>query len=130
MYRSPSLQIFASCFRNAECFISQFAQRSAGKSFNSVSVKHSHVRRYGLLFLVGLLTLQSVLWGIVVHAGRPRVGISMSLDFSSLPNPSAALWLWGRLSLLTEMSTLPGGGGKGQPARKAVNFTATCEPIF
>jgi hypothetical protein len=34
---------------------------------------------------------------------------------------------------LTEMNTrnLPGGvGGKGRPARKAENLTATCEPII
>jgi hypothetical protein len=38
----------------------KFAQRSAGMPFNSVSFKHSHLR-YGLLFLGGLLTPQSVL---------------------------------------------------------------------
>jgi hypothetical protein len=32
---------------------------------------------------------------------------------------------------LTEMNTrnLPGGGGKGRPARKADNVTDICEPI-
>jgi hypothetical protein len=30
---------------------------------------------------------------------------------------------------LTEMSTRNLPGGKGQPARKADNFTAICEPI-
>jgi hypothetical protein len=32
---------------------------------------------------------------------------------------------------LTEMSirNIPGGGGKGQPARKADNLTVVCEPI-
>jgi hypothetical protein len=44
----------------------------------------------------------------------------------------AALWSWGRLQPLTEMSTrnLPGGGGggKGRPVRKA-DLTAICEPI-
>jgi hypothetical protein len=40
----------------------------------------------------------------------------------------AALWSWGPLSLLTEMST-GNPGGKGQPARKADNITAICEPV-
>jgi hypothetical protein len=34
----------------------------------------------------------------------------------------------GRLSLLTEISTRNLAGGKGQPARKADNFTTICEP--
>jgi hypothetical protein len=38
----------------------KFAQRCSGMPFNSVSVKYS-LLRYGLLFLGGLLTLQSVL---------------------------------------------------------------------
>jgi hypothetical protein len=36
----------------------------------------------------------------------------------------------GSTQLLTEMSTRNLPGGKGRPALKADNFTATCEPIF
>jgi hypothetical protein len=35
----------------------------------------------------------------------------------------------GSTQSLTEMSTSDLPGGKGQPARKADNFTAICEPI-
>jgi hypothetical protein len=43
----------------------------------------------------------------------------------------AALWPRGSTQLLTEMSArnLPGGRGKGWPARKADNLAAICEPI-
>jgi hypothetical protein len=42
---------------------------------------------------------------------------------------SAALWPWGRLSLLTEMSTRNLLGGKGRPACNADNRTAISETI-
>jgi hypothetical protein len=41
----------------------------------------------------------------------------------------AALWPWGRLSLLTEMSTRKLPGSKTLPTRKAHNLTAICERI-
>jgi hypothetical protein len=47
------------------------------------------------------------------------------LDFSIdliLPAPES-------IQTLTEMSTRNLRGGKGQPARKADNLTAICEPI-
>jgi hypothetical protein len=43
---------------------------------------------------------------------------------------SAAPCLWGRLSLLTEMSTRNLLGDSGRPARKADNLTAISEPIL
>jgi hypothetical protein len=40
-----------------------------------------------------------------------------------------ALWPWGRLSLLTEMSARNVPGDKGRPARKTDNLTAICKSI-
>jgi hypothetical protein len=50
-------------------------------------------------------------------------------DFFNLPNPSSHSMALGSTQPLTEMNTrdLP-GGGKGQPAHKADNLTAICEP--
>jgi hypothetical protein len=51
--------------------------------------------------------------------------------FFNLPNPSSSTMTLGPTQPLTEMSirNLPGGGGKGRPARKADNLTSICEPI-
>jgi hypothetical protein len=39
-----------------------------------------------------------------------------------------ALWPWGRLSFLTEMSTRNIPGGKNQLTRRAENLATICEP--
>jgi hypothetical protein len=51
------------------------------------------------------------------------------VDFFNLPNPSSRTLALGSSQALREMSTrnLP-GGGKEQPARKADNLIAICEP--
>jgi hypothetical protein len=55
----------------------------------------------------------------------------MLLHFFNLRNPSSRTMALGSTQPLTEMSisNFPGEGGKGQPARKAENLTAICEPI-
>jgi hypothetical protein len=61
--------------------------------------------------------------------GRSWVRFLMrSLDFSIDLILRAALWLWSRLGLVTEMSTRNLPRDKGRPARKA-DITAICEPI-
>jgi hypothetical protein len=67
-------------------------------------------------------------WGTTLQAGRSRDRIPDEVDFFIYLIPPAALWPWGRLSLLTEMSTRNIPGGEGRPARKA-DLTAICEPI-
>jgi hypothetical protein len=60
----------------------------------------------------------------MLQAGRSRVPFPLrSLDFLISLILPAALWP------LTEMSTRNFYGRKGQPARKADNPTAICEPI-
>jgi hypothetical protein len=49
------------------------------------------------------------------------------IGFLIAPILHAALWPWGRLRLVTEMSTRNPPGSKGRPARKADNLTAICE---
>jgi hypothetical protein len=52
------------------------------------------------------------------------------IGFFNLPNPSSRTMTLGSTQPLTEMSTRNLLGGRGWPARKADNFTATCELIF
>jgi hypothetical protein len=66
----------------------------------------------------------------MLQAGRSRDQFPIrSLDFSIDLILAVALWLWGRLRLLTEMRTRNLPGRKGRQARKADNFTAICELI-
>jgi hypothetical protein len=53
----------------------------------------------------------------------------MRLIFFSLPNPSSRTMALGLIQPLTEMNTKNILKGKGRPARKADNLTATSEPI-
>jgi hypothetical protein len=52
------------------------------------------------------------------------------VDFFNLPNSSSCTMGLGLTQPLKEMTTriLPGGAGKGRPARKADNLTTICEP--
>jgi hypothetical protein len=52
-------------------------------------------------------------------------------DKRFLSSPEHPDRLWGAPNLFLNGYTrnLPGGGGKGRPARKADNLTAICEPI-
>jgi hypothetical protein len=64
----------------------------------------------------------------MLQAGRSPVQVPDEVDFFNLPNPSATLWAWGRLSLLTEMSTRNLPAGNKRPARRADNLAAIYEP--
>jgi hypothetical protein len=64
----------------------------------------------------------------MLQAGRSLVRVRDEVDFFNLPNIPAVLWPWGRLSLLTEMSTRNLPGGKKRPGRRADNLAAIYEP--
>jgi hypothetical protein len=69
-------------------------------------------------------------WRTMLQAGSSRVRFPMiPLDFFNLPNPSSRIMTLESTQPLTEMSTRNLPGGKRQPARKADNLTAICEPI-
>jgi hypothetical protein len=55
--------------------------------------------------------------------------ISEVIGFFNWPNPSSRTMALGSTQPLMEMSTRNLPGGKGQPARKADNLAAICEPI-
>jgi hypothetical protein len=64
----------------------------------------------------------------MLQAVRSRVRSPDEVDFFNLPNPSSSVMDLGSTQPLTEMSTTNLPAGKGRPARKADNLTATCEP--
>jgi hypothetical protein len=51
------------------------------------------------------------------------------IEFYNCPNPSSRTTILGSTQPLTEMSTMNLSGGKGRPASKPDNLTATCEMI-
>jgi hypothetical protein len=51
------------------------------------------------------------------------------VDILNLPIPSSCTVVLGSLILVIEMSTRNILGGKGPPAHKADNLTASCQPI-
>jgi hypothetical protein len=61
---------------------------------------------------------------------RKVAGSSLDeVDFFKLPHPSSHIMALRSTQPPTEMSTRNLPGVKGQPARKADNLTAICEPI-
>jgi hypothetical protein len=65
----------------------------------------------------------------MLQAGKSRIRFPTgSLDHSVDLILPAAIWLWGRLGLLTEMSIRNLPGDKEWPACKDDILTAICEP--
>jgi hypothetical protein len=69
------------------------------------------------------------LFGAVATRRKVAGSSPDEVDFFNLPNPSNHTMALGSTQPLTEMSTRNLPEGKGQPARKADNLTAICEPI-
>jgi hypothetical protein len=67
--------------------------------------------------------------GTMLQAGRSPVRVLDGVDFFNLPNPYSHTMALGSTQPLTEMSTRNLPGGKGQPAHRADNLAAICEPI-
>jgi hypothetical protein len=66
----------------------------------------------------------------MLQDGRSIVRFPMtSLEFFNCTNPSSRTVALGSTHLLKEMNTRNLPGAKRQPARKADNLTAICEPI-
>jgi hypothetical protein len=64
----------------------------------------------------------------VLQAGSSQVRVPDKVDFFNLPNPSSRTMALGSTQPLTEMSTRNFPRGKKQPARRADNLAAICEP--
>jgi hypothetical protein len=64
----------------------------------------------------------------VLQAGRSPVRVPDEVDFFNLPNPSSRTMALGSTQPLTETSTRNFPGGKKQPAHRADNLAAICEP--
>jgi hypothetical protein len=65
---------------------------------------------------------------LMLQAGKSRDRVPTRCILSIYLILPAVIWPWGRLSLLTEMSTWNLPGRKERPAHKADYFTAICEP--
>jgi hypothetical protein len=65
----------------------------------------------------------------MLQAGRSPIRVPDEVDFSNLPNPSSRTMALGSTQPLTEMNTTNLPGGKKQPARRADNLAAICEPM-
>jgi hypothetical protein len=83
-----------------------------------------------------LISLFPTLWRIkrVWSQSRPIPYVAGSIPdevtgFFSWPNPSSLTMTLRSAQPLTEMSNRDHPGGKGWPAHKAENLTATCDPI-
>jgi hypothetical protein len=64
----------------------------------------------------------------MLQAGRSPFRIPDEVDFFNIPNPSSRTMALGSTQPLTEMSIRNRPGGKKQPARRADNLAAICEP--
>jgi hypothetical protein len=65
----------------------------------------------------------------MLQAGRSPVRVPDEVNIFNLPNPSSSIMALGKTQPLIEMSTrnVP-GGKKKQPAHRADNLAAICEP--
>jgi hypothetical protein len=64
----------------------------------------------------------------MLQAGRSPVRVPDEVDFFNLPNPSSRTMAQGSTQPITKMSTRNLPGAKKQPARRADNLAAICEP--
>jgi hypothetical protein len=64
----------------------------------------------------------------VLQAGRSPVRVPDEVDFFNLPNLFSRTMVLGSTQPLTEMSTRNLPEGRKQPARRADNHSAICEP--
>jgi hypothetical protein len=64
----------------------------------------------------------------MLQAGSSPVRVPDEVDFFNLPNPSSFTMALGSTHPLTKMSTRNLPRGKIEPARRADNLAAICEP--